>query len=163
MASSGHRYTREELIDFLWKLTDELGYAPRTTHLKPGDPNRGTFTRRFGVKTWEEVIDAAGLTSMVIDPELPYGEIKRLPWTRETVVDFYRRIIHTEGVLPTAHGYPTLYQRRKKFFPGESSEQDVVEAAGFDYRSVRKMSKEIRRKQRIKIHTSIGNRMDVSR
>jgi len=163
MASSGHRYTREELIDFLWKLTDELGYAPRTTHIKLGGPTTQTFKRRFGVKTWEEVIDAAGLNSMVIDPELRYGEIKRLPWTRETVVDFYRRIIHAEKILPTAHGYPTLYRQRKKFFPGDSSEQDVVEAAGFDYWSVRKMSKEIRRKQRINIRACIGNRMDASR
>ena len=163
MASSGYRYTREELIDFLWKLTDKLGYAPRTTHLELGDPKRETFTRRFGVKTWEEVLDVAGLTSMIIDPELPYGEMKRMPWTRECVVDLYRRIIHAEKVLPIAHGYPTLYRQRKKFFPGKSSEQDVVEAAGFDYRSVRKMSKTIRRDQRMGIRNGIKRRMDALR
>jgi hypothetical protein len=56
MASTGHRYTRGELIDFLWKRTDELGYAPRTTHIKPGDPTPETIRRVFGVGTWEEVI-----------------------------------------------------------------------------------------------------------
>jgi len=161
MASSGHRYTREELIDFLWARTDKLGYAPRTTHLKLGDPSVNTFKRRFAVKTWEEVIDAAGLTSMVVDKELPYGEIDSIQWDRDTVIDLYRRIIRDKKTLPTDDDYHTLCRHRRTFFPGDSSVQDVVEAAGFDYWSVRKMSREIRRGQRAKIRADIKHRMGV--
>jgi hypothetical protein len=114
-----------------------------------------------GRSDWEEVIDMAGLAPMVVDKELPYGEIKRLPWTREIVIDFYRRCINDIGILPTADGYNTLYRQRRKLFPGDSSEQDVVEAAGFDYWDVRKRSREIRRITRVKMHDGIRRRMGI--
>lgn len=156
-------YTREALIEFLWSFADRYGYAPRTTHLsKEGYPPAETFRRRFDVKTWAEVIDAAGLTSMVVDPELPHGEIKRIPWDRDAVIDFYQRIIHAEKTLPVEAGYPTLYKQRRKFFPGKTSERDVVEAAGFDYPSVKRMSKVIRQENRIQsMRADIKRRMGI--
>ena len=131
-------YTRRELASRLRHYTSRLGHVPRTTELyRLGGPGRNTFIRVFGVKTWKEVVEAAGLEEFVAPKKKPWEAHKRRPVTREDVVDAYRRIITTEGILPTIEDNLILYKYRTKFFP---TEEAVVKAAGFDYDFLRRIT-----------------------
>ncbi|NIA12037.1 MAG: hypothetical protein GWP10_20525, partial [Nitrospiraceae bacterium] len=124
-------YTRRELASRLRRYTARLGYVPRTTELLHlGGPRSATFVRVFGVKTWGEVVKAAGLEEFVAPKKKPRGANKSTPVTREDVVAAYRHIITTEGMLPTTEENARLYKYRTKFF---QTEREVVKAAGFDY------------------------------
>lgn len=141
-----HTYTRENLIRRLIRYSNALGRAPRTTDLQRFvGPNRNVICNVFGVKTWAEVIEAAGLTGMVVEGKKPYGAVKRELWSAEDVIAIYQEIIRTEGILPTQEEDKNLYKYRTKFF---KSEKDVVEAAGFDYEFLRKMTDRVRRMRR---------------
>ncbi|OYT62702.1 hypothetical protein B6U67_04215 [Methanosarcinales archaeon ex4484_138] len=131
-------YTRKQLADRLRAYTRKLGRAPRTTDLiKLGGPGRNTFTRVFGVKSWKEVLEAVGLEEFVAPKKKPWSDFDRRRVTREDVIEAYRHIITTEGLLPTQEENVVLYRYRNKFFP---SERSVVEAAGFDYDFLRRIT-----------------------
>ncbi|RJS69067.1 hypothetical protein CW696_07645 [ANME-2 cluster archaeon] len=131
-------YTRKQLADRLRTYTRRLGRAPRTTDLiKLGGPGRNTFVRVFGVKSWKDVIKAVGLEEFVAPTKKPWSEFEHRPVTREDVIEAYRHIITTEGLLPTQEENVILYKHRTKLFP---SERAVVEAAGFDYDFLRRIT-----------------------
>jgi hypothetical protein len=141
-----HTYTRENLIRRLIRYSNALGRAPRTTDLQRFvGPNRNVICNVFGVKTWSEVLEAAGLTGMVVERKKPYDVVKREPLSREDVIAAYQEIIRTEGILPSQEEQKNLYKLRTKFF---SSEEEVVTAAGFDYEFLRKMTDRVRRMRR---------------
>ena len=141
-----HTYTRENLIRRLIRYSNALGRAPRTTDLQRFvGPNRNVICNVFGVKTWAEVLEAAGLTGMVVEGKKPYGAVERELWSPEDVIAIYQEIIRTEGILPSQGEDKNLYKYRTKFF---ASEEDVVAAAGFDYDFLRKMTDRVRRMRR---------------
>lgn len=141
-----YTYTRENLIRRLIRYSNALGRAPRTTDLRRFvGPNRNVICNVFGVKTWAEVLEAAGLTGMVVEGKKPYGVVKREPLSREDVIAAYQEIIRTEGILPSQEEQKNLYKLRTKFF---ESEKEVVEAAGFDYEFLRKMTDRVKRMRR---------------
>jgi hypothetical protein len=141
-----HTYTRENLTRRLIRYSNALGRAPRTTDLQRFvGPNRNVICNVFGVKTWAEVLEAAGLTEMVVEGKKPYGAVKRELWSAEDVIAIYQEIIRTEGILPTQDEDKNLYKYRTKFF---ASEEEVVTAAGFDYEFLRKMTDRVRRMRR---------------
>ena len=141
-----YTYTRENLIRRLIRYTNALGRTPRTTDLQRfGGPNRNVICNVFGVKTWAEVLEAAGLAETVVEGKKPYGVVKREPLSREDVIAAYQEIISTEGILPSQEEQKNLYKLRTKFF---SSEEEVVTAAGFDYEFLRKMTDRVRRMRR---------------
>ena len=158
-----HTYTRENLTDLLTMYTGALGRAPRTTDIRSpylntvflrwaykmgltdprqfGGPSRNVICNVFGVGTWAKVLAAAGLTEMVVEGKKPYGADEHEPWSAEDVVAAYREIIRTEGVLPGQDENKNLYRLRTKFF---ESEKAVVEAAGYNYDFLRKLTDRVR-------------------
>jgi hypothetical protein len=119
------------------RLTDD--------HQQSFGPSRNVICAAFGVKTWAEVIEAAGLGEMVVKRKKPYGAVKRELWSAEDVIAAYREIICTEGILPGQRENVNLYRLRTKFF---ASEEEVVTAAGYNYKFLRKITDRVRRMRR---------------
>lgn len=70
----GYTRTREELLDELQRLADELGHAPSTTDMKTrGEFVYATYLERFD--SWENAIEAAGLPPETVQYRLTREEL----------------------------------------------------------------------------------------
>lgn len=65
---------RDELLDELQRLADELGRTPKTTEMKKsGEFSPHTYKERFG--SWNDSVEAAGLESKPKGPQIPRDDL----------------------------------------------------------------------------------------
>jgi len=87
------KYTKQELIENLIKISEELGRAPRIRHLTY--PSLEAYKRVFG--SWSNALKAAGFT--------PLDQSK---YTKERLIGILKQIYAKTGKAPTSKMLPSL-------------------------------------------------------
>lgn len=109
-----------------------------------GGPTVETFKRNFRVKTWDEVIELAGLQPVV--RRIPHDKRMRLdPISKDDVIVAFSMFVHEYGYMPMVNEYPDLYVASRKVFKDDRA---IIEACGLDYEEIKKLTNIERRRRR---------------
>jgi len=139
------QYSQAELIRILHAYANEIGETPNTLDIMAiGGPTVGTFRRNFRVKTWDEVIELAGLPP-VFRHTPPDKRMRLDTISKEDVILAFSMFIREYGYLPMVNEYPDLYAASRKVF---KDDRRIVEACGFDYDELKRATDIERRRRR---------------
>ncbi|MDG5761333.1 hypothetical protein QA600_18545 [Natronococcus sp. A-GB1] len=109
------QYSRDDLLEYLQRLTEELGHSPRIVDIRDRTdaPPVSRFKNEFG--SWNAAKDAAGLTTFQQRGQGSYSDTELLDLLRQLDTELRGDGSVTKQEMQDADGYPSAQTYKRRF------------------------------------------------